>query len=45
MLKVRLGLFFCKQKGTTVFQGQEDINAVVIIALLSTKQCLSFLKF
>ena len=39
------GIFFRKQKGTRVFQGQEDVNAVVIIVLLSTKFCLSFLKF
>ena len=39
------GLFFRKQKGTRVFQWQEDINVVVISALSSTKQCLSFLKF
>ena len=33
-----------KQKGVRVFQWQEDINVVVISALLSTKTCLSFLK-
>ena len=37
------GLFFRKQKGTRV--SQEVINVVVIIALSSTKLCLSFLKF
>ena len=39
------GLFFCKQKGARVFQWQEDINIVWIIALSSTKPCVSFLKF
>ena len=33
-----------KQKGTRFFQWQEDINAVVLLAFLSTKPCLSFLK-
>ena len=39
------GLFFRKEKGTRVFQWQEDINVVVISAFSSTKPCLSFLKF
>ena len=38
------GIFFRKQKGTRVFQWQEDPNAVLLIVLLSTKPCLSFLK-
>ena len=28
-----------------VFQWKEDVNVVVLIVLLSTKRCLSFLKF
>ena len=39
------GLFFDKQKGTRVFQWQEDINVVVILSVLSTETYLSFLKF
>ena len=37
--------FIRKQKSTRNLQRQEDINVVVIIALSSTKPCLSFLKF
>ena len=37
--------FFPKQKGTRVFQWQENINVVVISTLSSTKPCLSCLKF
>ena len=36
------GLVFRKQKGTRVFQWQENINFVVITALSSTKLRLSF---
>ena len=32
------GLFFRKQKGTRVFQWQEDLNAVVISALSSRRE-------
>ena len=39
------GLFFHKQKGARVFQWEEDVNVVVIIALSFTKACLSFLRF
>ena len=39
------GLFFSKQKGTRVFQLQEDNNVVIIITLSSTKTCLNFLIF
>ena len=35
---------FSKQKGTSVFQWQED-TVIVISTLSSTKPCLSFLKF
>ena len=35
-------IFFHKSKATRVFQQQEDTNVVVIIALSSTKLCLSF---
>ena len=38
-------LFFRKQKGTRVFQWQEDINVVVITAFSPTLPYLSFLKF
>ena len=38
-------IFFSKQKDTRVFQWQVDINVIEIIALLSTKPCLSFSKF
>ena len=31
-----LGLLFCKQKCTSVFQWQEDINVVINIAICST---------
>ena len=37
-------LFLCEQK-VTGLQWQEDINAVLISALSSTKLCLSLLKF
>ena len=36
------GLFIRKQKGTWIFQWQENINVVVIGALSSTKLCLFF---
>ena len=37
------GLFFCEQKGTRIFQWQEDIKiVVVIIALSSTKESYFF---
>ena len=39
------GLFFRKQKVTSVFQWQEDVNVVVSSALSSTKLWLSFLQF
>ena len=39
------GLFFRKQKGTRVFQWQEDIVVVFISAFSSTKSCLRILKF
>ena len=38
-------IFFRKQKVSRVFQWQEGVNVVVVIFLLSTKSCLSFLKF
>ena len=38
-------IFFHKSKATRVFQQQEDTNVVVIIALSSTKLCLSFWNF
>ena len=37
--------FFRKQKGTRVFQWQQDVNVVVIIALSSTKHVSVFLNF
>ena len=38
-------LFYRKQKSAKVLQCQEDINVEVIIALSSTKLCLSLLNF
>ena len=38
-------LFICKPKGTRVFQWQEDINVIVIIALSRTKVSGAHLGF
>ena len=42
MLKMRFQAF---SFATKKLEGFSDVNAVVIIALLSSKLCLSFLKF